>query len=440
MKYFFATLFILTVWTIGYMIPRTDIFLFLGSYTLLFGVFLFIFKKVKSHHSFLFYVSVAIIARVGLLLAWPGLSDDLYRFFWDGVVSNSGYSPYAMTPREMVDGGVVSQYLINEIFPRLNSQDYYSIYPPFSQLLYRISTFFTSENLYLSAVGMRVFIIAADIGIIYLLMKLLPALKYNQKNALLYALNPLVILEFSGNLHAEVIMLFFFLLSFWWLLKGKWVLFSIFFAFGILTKLTILLLFPLLLKRLGLRRFLYSFMIIVLVVAIPYIYMGIWDYLFHYIESVRLYFQKFEFNASFYYFFRWIGYHWKGYNLIYWIGPFLSVLAVGGYFFMYILQYLNDKGVLVRALFVFTILLFSSTTVHPWYLVFLIAFCLFSHYRYPIVWSFLIIFSYTSYVSEPYKENLLIVFAEYFLLGIILLIEFNFVPAKWYHYFFEKPM
>ena len=284
---------------------------------------------------------------------------------------------------------------------------------------------------------MRIIILAAESGIIYLLLKLLPALKFPQKNALLYVLNPLVILEFTGNLHAEVIMLGFFLYGFWWLLKGRWVLFSLLFAAGILIKLTILLLMPLFIRRLGVRKFIISSIIIISICTVAYASMGVFDYPGHYVASVRLYFQSFEFNASFYYFFRWLGYQIFGYNLIYWIGPMLMIAGMMGYFFLYILQYLNDKGIMIRALFLFTILLFSSTTVHPWYLLLPLAFSLFSPYRYVVIWSFLIIVSDLSYSSTPYHEWIWIVFIEYLILGVVMLIEFKILPWNRYFDFFD---
>lgn len=433
MKYFYAILFILCIWTIGYTVPRTETLPFFLLYSLAFSLFLIIYRKVKDHHNFLFFIGVALVARFGLLFAWPGLSDDLYRFFWDGVIANQGISPYAWTPAElMARGDVVSTYLAEQIYPHLNSTEYYSVYPPLAQLFYRWATFFSPDNIYYSAIFMRLIILAAESGIIYVLLKLLPALRFPQKNALLYALNPLVILEFTGNLHAEVIMLFLFLYGFWWMIQGRWLLFSLLFAAGVLTKLTILLLLPLFIRRLGWKRFMMATMVIFTVTIAAYGSMGIFEFAGNYWSSVRLYFQSFEFNASFYYFFRWIGYKIFGYNLIHWIGPVLVLLSLFGYLFLYLLQYLNDKGLLIRALFIYTLFLFSSTTVHPWYLLFPITFCLFSPYRYPIVWSFLIIFSYLSYISTPYQEWIWVVFLEYLLLGVFMLVEFKILPMKRY--------
>jgi len=437
-KYFYALLFVLVIWTIGYTVPRTDILPFLLLFSIAFSLYLFIFKYVDSHHDFLFFIGTGLLARAGLILAWPGLSDDLYRFFWDGVISNQGISPYAMTPDEIFkQGHNIPAYLLEDIYPFLSSAEYYSVFPPLTQKFYQIATYFTADNIYHSAIIMRVFIIAAESGIIYLLLKLLPALQYQQKNALLYALNPLIILEFSGNLHPEVIMLFFFLFAFWWILKKKWFLFSLFFSAAILSKLTVLLLLPLFIRRLGWRHFVYSLLITATICLSAYSLLGIFTYPDNYLASLRLYFQSFEFNASFYYFFRWVGYHLTGHNMIYWIGPALMAVASAAFLFFYILQYLNDKGILIRGLFIFTIFLFASTTVYPWYILFPLTFCLFSQYRYPIPWSFLIIFSYLSYTSEPYSEWIWVVFWEYMILGVFLLIDFGILPYQRYFDFFE---
>jgi hypothetical protein len=56
-----------------------------------------------------------------------------------------------------------------------------------------------------------------------------------------------------------------------------------------------------------------------------------------------------------------------------------------------------------------------STTVHPWYITPLVALAVFSDYKFPIVWSILIIFSYAGYSETGYTENLWLVFTEYLL-------------------------
>jgi hypothetical protein len=54
-----------------------------------------------------------------------------------------------------------------------------------------------------------------------------------------------------------------------------------------------------------------------------------------------------------------------------------------------------------------------ATTVHPWYITSLVLVSVFTRYRYPVVWSVLIILSYAAYRTLPYAENLWLVAFEY---------------------------
>jgi hypothetical protein len=67
-------------------------------------------------------------------------------------------------------------------------------------------------------------------------------------------------------------------------------------------------------------------------------------------------------------------------------------------------------------LIAFTYYLFLSTTVHPWYLATLVILCLFTNYRFPLIWSVAIILSYLAYLSDgnaDKSENLWIIALEY---------------------------
>ena len=141
-------------------------------------------------------------------------------------------------------------------------------------------------------------------------------------------------------------------------------------------------------------------------------------------SSIDLYFRKFEFNASFYYLFRWAGFQWVGYNLIQTIGPRLGFLALATIGLWGLFDRKSDwKSFFQRALFGISLYLFLATTVHPWYTVLPIICCVFTNYRYPIVWSALATMTYINYSYPVYTENLWMVALEYSIVWIWLGLE-----------------
>src|SRR5690606_13065493 len=100
---------------------------------------------------------------------------------------------------------------------------------------------------------MRLFILAAEIGNLYLIHALLVRFNLPKKNALLYALNPLVILELTGNLHHEAFMIFFVLLTLYFI-NTRHLLSGLAFGAAICSKLVPLLFIPVILHTLGWRK------------------------------------------------------------------------------------------------------------------------------------------------------------------------------------------
>jgi hypothetical protein len=138
-------------------------------------------------------------------------------------------------------------------------------------------------------------------------------------------------------------------------------------------------------------------------------------------SSVSLYFQKFEFNASVYYLIREIGFWLTGYNIIGIAGiglavcTFIIILALA---MMENVGQCNLPGIFIWPLFIYLAL---ATTVHPWYITPIIAFSVFSKFRFAVLWSFLILWSYEGYSATGFAENMLFVCVEYlFLLGMVI--------------------
>ncbi|WP_311195776.1 hypothetical protein [Antarcticibacterium sp. 1MA-6-2] len=161
------------------------------------------------------------------------------------------------------------------------------------------------------------------------------------------------------------------------------------------------------------KLILYYLLIIGVVIAgfIPFLSA---EFLSNFSSSIGLWFQQFEFNASFYYVLRWIGFELKGYNTIGTLGKVLLVLVVvillGLSFFR---KNSSKQQLLSTLLFGVSIYFFLSTTVHPWYVATPLLLSIFTRFKFVMVWSLLVVLSYYAYSNPGYRENLWLVALEY---------------------------
>jgi hypothetical protein len=93
----------------------------------------------------------------------------------------------------------------------MNSPDYYTVYPPVLQGVFGLAAPFASFSPLGGVVVLRLCILAGRRVSIRLLTQLLAAYGLPPGRVLLYALNPLVIVELTGNVHFEALMIFFLL-------------------------------------------------------------------------------------------------------------------------------------------------------------------------------------------------------------------------------------
>jgi hypothetical protein len=134
----------------------------------------------------------------------------------------------------------------------------------------------------------------------------------------------------------------------------------------------------------------------------------------NYVDTVALWFQRFEFNASIYYIAREIGYSFRGFNEIATIGKFIPLIVVS---FILIVSLFRKNKTMVEMITAMLLALsfyyFMATTVHPWYLATLLMLSIFTKYIFPLVWSFIIILSYLAYANPDNIENLWVIGLEY---------------------------
>ncbi len=398
------------------------------------------------------WLGMAIVLRLLLTASVPLLSDDVYRFLWDGRLVDAGISPYVALPSHYLRPGQGVPGLDASLFAAFGSKDTHSCYPPLAQAQFWFGCHFSNGDDRTGIRLMKMWLLVFELGNIYLLIALLRRFRMPVSRVLLYALHPLVLLEGMGNLHFEVAMIYFVLWSVWLLgtaLRSEghrrmlWLAAAgVAFSLAVSAKLLPLLLLPFFWPHMPSRDrpvFFGSVAVGILVGFMPLYYgIGAKGSLAGFFNSLGLYFRQLEFNGSLYYLFRWIGYQFHGYNRIAVIGPMLGgaaalVLAVSAIRYATRGQQADAKpgpALFRRWMFAYSLYLLSATTVHPWYLSLAVVCSVFTRWKYALVWSALILLTYSSYRQEPFQENYGVVALEYTLVAAAWAVD-QYRPGWW---------
>lgn len=402
----------------------------MATFAGLFFLYLANLTNVRSPQDEKMALWASVLFRLAILFCLPNLSDDFYRFAWDGHVLLDGKGVLSRVPtdhlafHEMLAASPDSFY--QELYPHLNSKEYFTVYPPVLQIVFGLAAAVAGEDLLGMVVVMKLFILLAEIGSLLLLRRLLAAFGKPGKWALVYALNPLVVSETVGNLHFEAFMLFFSLLGLWMLVRAtqKWGILSaaLPFALAIASKLLPVLFFPYLIRRLGwLRAIALGLLtggIVVLLFALL-MDLGLFP---HFMDSIRLYFQAFEFNANIYYLGRWM----LG-EQGYWVNRILPWITMG----LILWMALRERDTSWAAMPLAMLLALSTyqvlqPVIHPWYITPLVGLASLTRYRFPVWWSFLLPLTYLAYFHPGYSVPTWLLWLEYGLLFGYMFFEWQF--------------
>jgi len=407
----------------SYDLVRSDFIKLITLYT---GLFFISWKLLQlEKNNFWFLAGAALLFRLIFIAALPNLSQDFYRFIWDGRMIVEGWNPYLYLPGNLIKEGTAPISQAIELFAgmgELNAGNYTN-YPPLNQLIFAIAGLFAGKSILGSVIVLRFIIIAADLGTLYFGKKLLENLNLPVNRIYWYILNPFVIIELTGNLHFEGVMLFFLIWSLYLLHKKKWILSAVVFAASVSLKLVPLLFLPLLLRyftaensqnRLNFWKLILYYLIVGMVVVFSFLPFLSSTLISNFSASIGLWFQKFEFNGSIFYLIRWIGFQVKGYNIIETAGkvlPVIVILVLGG--FAIFRKNNSAQRLITTMLLGVSVYFFLSTTVHPWYIATPLLLSVFTRYRFAIIWSFMVVLSYFAYSDAVFRENLWMVALEY---------------------------
>lgn len=207
----------------------------------------------------------AAIFRLSILFAPPYLSDDIYRYVWDGRVQAAAINPYRYVPAD----DHLQSLRDEEIYPKINRRDYaHTIYPPMAEAVFLLTTR-VSESI----TWMKATMIGFEAIAIWAIVQLLAACGLPRQRILIYAWHPLVIWEFAGSGHVDAIAISFIALALLARRKNADVATGVALACATLAKVFPIVLLPGLYKRWNLKIPL-AVAITILLGYVPYLSVG----------------------------------------------------------------------------------------------------------------------------------------------------------------------
>ncbi|MGQ0645342.1 MAG: glycosyltransferase [Elusimicrobiota bacterium] len=299
--------------------------------------------------------------RLTVFLAPPSLSDDIYRYLWDGRVQAAGLNPYFYAPDDPA-----LEFLRDENHAGINHKPIRTIYPPLAQAAFRSAAAVSPA---LSA--QRLLFLAFDMALMVLLVFYLRLKKLPPENVLLYAWNPLVLVEFSSSGHMDSLGMFFLMAGLFAWEAGRRGGAGILWGLCFLGKFASLLLVPwMVLRRGGLRAF-SAFLLTVAAGYAAYLRWPLGEVTAGLFSGAAVYAKNWYFNAGLY-------------ALLSEITPFsgasLKIALFGGAaaLGLVLARRLPEDGIAAYAGILWAACLAASPVVHPWYAAWLAPFlCLY---------------------------------------------------------------
>jgi hypothetical protein len=222
--------------------------------------------KTKARATLWPILLVATLMRVPPLLAPPFLSNDMYRYIWDGWVQAAGINPYRYIPANPH----LAFLRDTIIYPNINRATYaHTIYPPAAELI-----FWAVTRLPLPAMfGMKLCLLGFEALGVFAILRLLDTARLPRSRILIYAWNPLPVWEFASSGHVDALTIAFIACALWLAATCRPGRAAGALAAATLTKFLPLILLPALWRR-GDWRFAAIFTVVIIALYLPYLSAG----------------------------------------------------------------------------------------------------------------------------------------------------------------------
>ena len=142
----------------------------------------------------------AIVFRLLLLTTLPTLSDDVFRYIWEGNLLTQGVSPYQapINAPELDAFDIPARELVN-------NPTFASPYLPVTHGIFSLTSLILGD----SAFGFQLVMTLLELAAAWGLMTLLKIVNIAPRRILLWLWNPIVVVEIAHGAHLDAIMIFF---------------------------------------------------------------------------------------------------------------------------------------------------------------------------------------------------------------------------------------
>ncbi|MEO6539328.1 MAG: hypothetical protein ABIT07_06020, partial [Ferruginibacter sp.] len=165
--YFLFVLVAVAYYLLTYQTARENFYQVIILFCFLFAAYFVLYKLFSLTH-FNQLVLAGLGFRLLLLLSVPNLSEDVYRFIWDGRLAAQGINPFSHLPAEIMHMQPVAG-ITPQLFAKLNSPGYYTIYPPVLQGVFWVGAKLFPLSIIKTIIFFKVVIVIADVGIFFLM-------------------------------------------------------------------------------------------------------------------------------------------------------------------------------------------------------------------------------------------------------------------------------
>jgi hypothetical protein len=194
----------------------------LAAHVVVFGVLFLLYvaavrialgRAARARGALALVLAFGLLFRVLMLPTPIYLSSDAYRYLWDGRVQLAGVNPYRHPPA----APALADLRDGETHPHINRPWAPTVYPPAAQWLFALAAAAAPSSL----IGWRVLLLGLDALAVGLLLRLLRRIGAPDTAVLVYAWSPLVVFEGVQAGHVDLAVIPLVLLALGWRQGGS---------------------------------------------------------------------------------------------------------------------------------------------------------------------------------------------------------------------------